>query len=235
MQTGKLYLIPNTLGSNEIGWTIPAEVSSIINKIDNYVVENVKTAVQFLKAAGLQKKPNELTFRVLNKDTDPKAVSEYLGPALAGEDIGLLSEAGVPCIADPGAVIVSLAHEMGIKVVPLTGPSSIILALMASGLNGQNFTFNGYLPIDSAPRSRRLLELQKKIETDNTTQIFIEAPHRNDTLLAAILDTCKNTIKLCIAVDITLATEYICTKAVGDWKRNVPPIGKHPAIFILGK
>jgi 16S rRNA (cytidine1402-2'-O)-methyltransferase len=235
MNKGNLYLIPTSLGNNDLKQTLAAPVFDVINKIDNYIVENIKSAVQFLKLAGIKKRVQELNFEVLNVDTKDGDINEFIVPALKGKDIGLLSEAGVPCIADPGAKIVSIAHENNIKVVPLTGPSSIILALMASGLNGQNFAFNGYLPIDKKERKIKLMELQKLALNNNQAQIFIEAPHRNDHLLNDMLDTCSPKLRLCIAIDITLPDEYIYTKPVESWRKNKITIGKRPAIFILGK
>jgi 16S rRNA (cytidine1402-2'-O)-methyltransferase len=235
MQKGNLYLIPTSLGNNDLRLTLPFPVFEVINSIDDYIVENTKTAVGFLKLAGIHKKPQQLNFSVLNTDTKDKDITDYLNPALEGKNIGLISEAGVPCVADPGAKIVSLAHRLGIKVIPLVGPSSIIMALMASGLNGQEFAFNGYLPIDKQERKTKLLDLQKIILAKNQTQIFIEAPHRNDKLIEDILNCCNNEIRLCIAVDLTLPTESILTLAISDWKIHVPALGKRPAIFLLGK
>jgi 16S rRNA (cytidine1402-2'-O)-methyltransferase len=235
MNKGKLYLIPTSLGNNDLKQTLTAPVFEAINNIDNYIVENIKSAVQFLKLAGIKKRVQQLNFEVLNVDTKDGDINEFVAPALNGKDIGLLSEAGVPCIADPGAKIVSIAHENNIKVIPLTGPSSIILALMASGLNGQNFAFNGYLPIDKKERKIKLMELQKLALNNNQAQIFIEAPHRNDHLLNDMLDIFSPKLRLCVAIDITLPNEYINTKPVELWRKNKITIGKHPAIFILGK
>ena len=234
MQKGNLYLIPTSLGNNDLKQVLPDSVFNIINEIDYYIVENIKSAVQFLKLAGLNKKPQDLNFNVLNVDTKESDINEYLAPAKKGKDIGLLSEAGVPCVADPGAKIVSLAHEHNIRVIPLTGPSSIILALMASGLNGQGFAFNGYLPIDRKKRKTKLLELQKIVLSQNQTQIFIEAPHRNDHLFDDIIENCKDNIRLCVAVNLTMADENIKTLTINNWRKNKIIIGKHPAIFLLG-
>jgi len=175
-----------------------------------------------------------LYFKVLNVDTKDSELFDYLNPALEGHNIGIISEAGCPCIADPGAKIVSLAHEKNIEVIPLTGPSSVILALISSGLNGQEFTFNGYLPIDKTERKEKLLSLVKEA-AKNITQIFIEAPHRNDKLVSDILEFCKPELKLCIAVDLTLPEESIHTKTIKTWKTGQPVIGKKPAIFLIGK
>jgi len=235
MQKGKLYLIPVTLGSNNLEQTLPKSVFEIINEIEHYIVENIKSAVNFLKQAGIKKKIQDLTFYELNVNTNEYNITNYLDAALNGENIGLISEAGVPCVADPGAVIVSLAHQKDVKVVPLVGPSSIILALMASGLNGQNFSFNGYLPIDKNKRKQKIKDLEKKVKSENETQIFIEAPHRNDKLLDEIINNCDDSIKLCIAKNITMEDELITTKKIADWKNRKITIGKNPAIFLLGK
>lgn len=235
MQKGNLYLIPTSLGNNDLMQVLPKPAFYIINEIDYYIVENIKSAVQFLKLAGLNKEPQSLNFNVLNVNTKDSEITDFLAPAKKGKNIGLLSEAGVPCIADPGAKIVSLAHETNIRVIPLTGPSSIILALMASGLNGQNFAFNGYLPIDKKERRVKLLELQKPVLSYNQTQIFIEAPHRNDHLFSDIIENCKDSIKLCVAIDLTMPDEYIKTHTVNEWRKNKIIIGKRPAIFLLGK
>lgn len=234
MQAGKLYLIPSSLGNHDLPLTLPAQVFKIINEVDYYIVENIKSAAAFLKQAGIKKKLQDLDFKVLNVDTKDTELFDYLNPALEGYNIGIISEAGCPCIADPGAKIVSLAHEKNIKIIPLTGPSSVILALMASGLNGQIFTFNGYLPIDKTGRKEKLLALEKEA-AKNITQIFIEAPHRNDKLVSDILEFCKPELKLCIAVDLTLTEESIHTKTIKAWKTGQPVIGKQPAIFLIGK
>jgi 16S rRNA (cytidine1402-2'-O)-methyltransferase len=234
MNKGKLYLIPASLGNNNLNLTHPAQVFKLINEIDYYIVENIKSAASFLKQAGIKKKLHELDFKVLNVDTKDNEVFDYLNPALKGNNIGIISEAGCPCIADPGAKIVSLAHEKGIKVIPLTGPSSIILALMASGLNGQSFTFHGYLPIGQKERKEKLKHIEKEIFSKGFTQIFIEAPHRNDKLIADILETFKSELRLCLAVNLTLPDETIQTTSIKRWRENIPSIGKKPAIFLIG-
>jgi len=195
----------------------------------------VKTARKFLGLAKTERPLEEIEFRVLNVDTPDADIPGYLDSALSGKDVGLLSEAGCPCVADPGAKIVALAHDMGIRVVPLTGPSSVILALMGSGLNGQSFCFHGYLPIDRVERRETILALEKTALTSGLTQIFIEAPHRNDALLSAVIETCRRSPRLCVAVDLTLPTERIVTKAVSEWRKARFTIGKRPAVFLLGK
>lgn len=235
MQKGKLFLIPNTLGSDDISLTIPVGIKDVINNIDCYIVENIKTAAKFLKLAGLKKNLKELTFYVLNVNTPQNEISGYLDEAESGKNIGLISEAGLPCIADPGNVIVKLAHSKNIRVVPLTGPSSIMLALMASGFNGQEFAFNGYLPIDKNLRREKLKELEKKVKFAGTSQVFIEAPHRNDRLIEEMIGVLKGDTGLCIASELTGGNELIQVMPVNKWKQiNYKP-GKVPVIYILGK
>jgi len=235
MQKGKLYLIPNSLGSDNLGLTIPRVVFELINNIDHYIVENTGSAAKFLKLAGIKKNLRELTFYPLNINTKADNITGYLDEAEQGKDIGLISEAGLPCIADPGAVIVTMAHEKGIGVIPLAGPSSILMSLQASGLNGQNFAFNGYLPIESSKRLQKLIELEKKVLKENQTQIFIEAPHRNDKLQEEIIKTCSDNLRLSISIGLTKIEQQIITKNISEWKRSKISIGKVPAIYLLGK
>lgn len=235
MQKGRLYLIPNTLGGGDIQMVIPPGITRIVNGINHYIVENIQTAARFLKLAGLNKPLKELTFYVLNKNTEANEITGYLDEAENGNDTGLISEAGLPCIADPGSVIVKLAHEREIQVVPLTGPSSIMLALMASGFSGQQFSFHGYLPIDKTERIKKLKELEKKVKLSGEPQIFIEAPHRNDRLFEDIILNIAGDISLCIAKELTCENELISVKTIQGWKKDKIVIGKVPAIFILGK
>lgn len=235
MQKGKLYLIPGSIGSGDLELTHAKGVLNIINETDHYIVENIQSAAKFLKLAGLKKSLKEMTFYVLNVNTPPEEISGYLDAAMEGMNTGLLTEAGAPCVADPGALITSMAHEKGITVVPLAGPSSILLALMASGLNGQNFAFNGYLPIEMKQRKTKLNELVKKIKSQDQTQIFIEAPHRNDRLLGELIDSIDETLRLSVSVDLTMESEMIITKTIAEWKTGRFTPGKHPAIFLLGK
>jgi 16S rRNA (cytidine1402-2'-O)-methyltransferase len=234
MNPGTLYLIPNTLGGIEINTVIPHEVLNVIYTIDEYVVENIKSACSFLKQAGIQIPLKEINFYVLNKDTDDKGIPSFLGPLLKGKNVGVISEAGCPCIADPGSKFVSLAQSRGIRVIPLTGPSSITLSLMASGLNGQSFIFHGYLPINKNARDKKLKELTGLAFSTGYTQIFIETPHRNDSLFENIINVCRNDLKMCIAVDLTLKEEFVKTKTISLWKKEKLTIGKKPAIFLLG-
>lgn len=235
MQKGKLYLMPNSLGSDDLAQTIPQPVLVLVNKIDHYIAENIGSAAKFLKLAGIKKPLRELTFYTLNVKTKPGDVSGYLDEAETGNNIGLISEAGLPCIADPGAVIVTMAHEKGIGVIPLAGPSSILMSLQASGLNGQNFAFNGYLPIESSKRRQKILELEKKVLKEDQTQMFIEAPHRNDKLLKEIIKICGDNLKLSLSIGLTTHVQKIMTKSISEWKKTDISIGKIPAIFLVGK
>ncbi len=230
---GKLYLIPSPLGDNQPSEVLPNMVFEAIGRIRTYVVEEVRTARRFLSRAGLKGKIDTLEFHELNEHTSSEQIEGYLGLFERGEDIGLISEAGLPAVADPGAQLVALCHKRGIEVVPLVGPSSLMLALMASGLNGQSFAFCGYIPAKSDERKSRLKVLEKVSSQLNQTQIIIETPYRNDSLLADILSVCNPSTRLCIAADITLPTAYIRTASIGDWKKNVPTIGKRPCVFLL--
>ncbi len=230
---GKLYLIPTTLGENEPLEVLPIAIKRAIENIDFYIVENEKTARRAISKISSKKSQPSLHIEILNKYTEEQAIPDYLNPCLEGYDIGILSEAGCPGIADPGADVVKIAHEKGIQVVPLVGPSSIFLALMASGMNGQNFAFKGYLPIDSAERKKAIKKMEKTSLDQNQSQICIETPYRNDKLLAEMMKTLSNTTSLCIACDITLATEYIATKTISDWKKTSLNLHKRPAIFII--
>ena len=232
-EKGNLYLIPCTLGEADMALSVPTGITNVINGIDTYIVENERSARRYLKKAGIKKAIDDLTFNVLNKHTDPHKVAAYLNPCTAGADIGLISEAGCPAIADPGAEIVKRAHEESIRIIPLVGPSSILLALMASGMNGQNFCFNGYLPIERGKRIDKLKELERNASTKGQTQIFIETPYRNQKLLMDLLASLNDNTRLCIATDITLGTEFIKTLPVKEWKKETPAINKRPTIFLL--
>ena len=235
-QKGILYLIPTTLGNMaETADVIPIKVNHIINTIDEYIVENEKSARHYLKKIGIKKPLQEIILHTLNQHTQSHEISTFLNNISKGKNIGIISEAGCPGIADPGADVVKSAHEKNIQVVPLVGPSSILLALMASGFNGQSFTFNGYLPKERGERVKRLKELEKISQQKNQTQLFIETPYRNTHLLEDIIASCDSRTKLCIACDITLPTEYIKTKSIFDWKNKLPDITKRPAIFLIYK
>lgn len=230
---GKLYMIPTTLGDNEPLEVLPISIKRIIEETNHFIVENEKTARRFIKKISPRKSQPSLQIFLLNKFTDLADIPTFLDPCLQGNNVGVISEAGCPGIADPGADVVSLAHDKDIRVVPLVGPSSITLALMASGLNGQNFAFNGYLPIDSAERKKSIKHLERQSKDKNQSQIFIETPYRNNALLAELIRTLAKETKLCIAADLTLTSEYIATKKIKDWKTLTIDLHKRPAIFIV--
>lgn len=230
---GKLFLIPTTLGDNEPLEVLPISVKQAIEEIDYYIVENEKTARHFIKKIHPRKSQPNLHIEPLNKFTEPEIIPSLLDPCLQGHNVGVLSEAGSPGIADPGADVVRIAHQKNIKVVPMVGPSSILLALMASGLNGQQFAFNGYLPIETSERKRALKALEKVSKEKDQTQIFIETPYRNDKLFQDLLKSLSDTTLLCIAADITLASEYILTQPISAWKNATMDLHKRPAIFLL--
>ena len=232
---GKLYLIPTTLGDNEPLEVMPLSVKKAVEQIDYFIVENEKSARRFIKKISPKKSQPSLHIMLLDKYAEEIETRTFLDVCKEGIDVGLLSEAGVPAVADPGATIVSLAHEKGIKVVPLVGPSSILMAMMSSGMNGQNFAFVGYLPIDKADRKKTIKDLEKLSKEKNQAQIFIETPYRNEKLFADLIAVLTPTTRLCIAADITLPTEFIKTKEVKDWKHQQPDLHKRPTIFIIQK
>lgn len=230
--TGTLFLIPAPLGDESIAWLPAAEAAKVLH-IRHFVVEAEKTARKHLKALGVSTPIRELAMNTLNEHTKPADVAALLAPLLAGEDVGLISEAGCPAVADPGAQLVALAHERGIRVAPLIGPSSILLALMASGANGQCFAFHGYLPVDAAEKAKRMKELEQRSRQHNETQVFIETPYRNNALLQQLRETLAPTTRLAVACDLTLPTETIVSRLVRDWPQDAPDLHKRPAIFIL--
>ena len=232
---GKLYLIPTTLGETDPMDVLPQTVKRAVEFINDYIVENEKTARKFIKGINPEKVQADLQISVLNKHTEVAEHNRMIKPCLEGRNIGLMSEAGCPGIADPGAAIVKIAHEKGIQIVPLVGPSSILLALMGSGMNGQNFAFNGYLPIDKAEKKTALKNLEKLSQDKNQSQIFIETPYRNNKMLEDILQALQPNTHLCIAADITLPTEFIKTLRVSDWKKSPVDLHNRPAIFIIHK
>lgn len=232
---GKLYLIPTTLGEMNPEDVLPLTIKRSIDFIDYYIVENEKTARKFIKSVHPEKKQPELKLFLLNKHTDTADHLAFIKPLLEGHNVGLMSEAGCPGVADPGAVIVKIAHEKGIQVVPLVGPSSILLSVMASGMNGQSFAFNGYLPIDKSEKKQALKGLEKLSFDKNQSQLFIETPYRNNKLLEDILQTLQPNTNLCIACDITLPTEYIKTMPVSLWKKQQVDLHNRPTIFIIHK
>jgi len=233
MPYGTLFLIPVPLADEAVAKSFTPYAVDTINSIKEYIVENEKTARRFLKEAGLKTPQSELLIHDYSKHNRTAGTGDFFKGLQAGNDVGLMSEAGCPGIADPGAEIVEKAHRMGIKVVPLVGPSSILLALMASGFNGQSFTFHGYLPIDKGDRSKRIKELENLSERNDQTQIFIETPFRNNPLLEELLKTANPKTQLCIACDLTAPTEFIQTKTIAEWRKKVPELHKRPAIFLI--
>lgn len=233
---GKLYLIPTTLGDNNPLDVLPIKVKDIIDQTNHFIVENEKSARRFIKKISPDKNQSELILYPLDKRVGDIDTNGYLDICNKELNIGLLSEAGVPAIADPGAIIVELAHKKNIRVIPLVGPSSILLAMMSSGFNGQNFSFNGYLPIDSKERKFTLKSLEKLSKDKNQSQIFIETPYRNDKMFGDLLQILHPNTKLCIAADITLNDEYIRTLSIKEWKNTAKPqLHKRPTIFIIHK
>ncbi len=232
---GKLYLIPTELGDNPVWEVLPASIKTIIDLIDDYIVENEKSARRFIKKTHPEKSQPSLQLKILNKFTEASEKLSFLNACKEGKPMGLLSEAGCPAIADPGSDIVKLAHENNIQVVPMVGPSSIIMALMGSGMNGQSFAFNGYLPIDKNDRKTELKRLEKLSNDHNQTQLFIETPYRNNKLLEDLIVTLHPQTRLCVACDLTLPSEYIKTYSINDWKHIKVDLHKRPAIFIIHK
>jgi 16S rRNA (cytidine1402-2'-O)-methyltransferase len=230
---GKLFLVPVTLGESKLGAVIPHEVQQCVRTLEHFIAENPKSARAYLKQIGMAKPLQELHIAALNQHTPDAAIPGLAAPLLSGHDVGVMSEAGCPGIADPGAKLVCYAHQHGIRVVPLVGPSSVLLALMASGLNGQCFTFHGYLPVADAAREGALRDLEKQSRRLNQTQIFIETPYRNQKLLHSILGVCAGATLLCVAADLTLAAEDIRTRTVAAWKKSPPQLDRRPAVFLL--
>ena len=231
---GILYLIPTPLGEDgDLSAVLPEHVKQVALTLDTFVAENPKTARHVLKHYGIAKPLQEIAIATLDEHTPQEKIKELLAPLLTGKDLGLMSDAGCPAIADPGAQLVRLAHEKGIRVVPLVGPSSLLLALMGSGMNGQSFVFHGYLPANHEARVKRLTEIEKESRAHRQTQLFIEAPYRNQQMLADILDTCRPETRLCLATDLTQATESILTRMVGAWRKKPPEIHRKPTIFLL--
>ncbi|OIQ78369.1 ribosomal RNA small subunit methyltransferase I [mine drainage metagenome] len=234
MAPGTLYLIPVTLGDDVITRALPPDVASIARKLGTFVVENEKTARRFLGAIKTLKPVRDLTLLPLNEHTTEQQLPALLAPLLAGQDVGLMSEAGCPGIADPGAQLVALAHARGIRVAPLVGPSSILLALMASGMDGQRFTFLGYLPSEKSARVQKLREIEQASHKRHETQIFIETPYRNQHLLEDILANCHPETRLCVACNISLDQELIVSRPIKQWKsETLPDLHKQPTVFLL--
>ena len=230
---GTLYLIPVTLGDAPVHHVIPSYVLELINHLGHFIVEDLRSARRYLKRAGRSGSIDDLSFYLLNEHTDEESVEALLAVMADGHDAGLLSEAGVPAVADPGSGLVALAHRHGIRVVPLAGPSSILMALMASGMNGQSFRFHGYLPVKKQPRLESLRKIEKAAVGTGETQIFMETPYRNMSLLQDIVGICRDQTLLCIAADISLRSEHIRTLTIREWKQKLPDIHKRPAVFLI--
>jgi 16S rRNA (cytidine1402-2'-O)-methyltransferase len=230
----KLFLVPNVLSEGDWRSVLPAGIQQVVSETRYFIVEDVRTARRFLKQVNKEIDIDTLTFFELNKYTQAADLPTFLKPAEEGNDIAVISEAGCPGIADPGADVVKIAHQKGIKVVPLVGPSSILLALMASGLNGQNFAFNGYLPVKPNDRVKAIQTLERKIKSENQTQIFIETPYRNNQLVSDLIKFCSPVTQLCIAADLTGENEFVVTKSIQQWKSGIPELHKIPVIFLIG-
>lgn len=230
---GPLYLIPTLLGETEPLEVLPLSIKRTIEEVNHFIVENERSARRFIKKITPRKSQDGLHLSLINKYTEPEELPQYLEPCLQGIPVGLLSEAGCPAVADPGAKVVQIAHEKGIRVIPLVGPSSILLALMASGMNGQSFAFTGYLPIDDTARRSAIRELEKRSKETGQCQLFMETPYRNEKLFGELVRSLRPGTRLCIAADLTLKSEYIRTLSVAEWKSIQPELHKRPAIFAL--
>lgn len=231
---GTLYLIPVTLGDDMVQHVIPDYVLNVARNLETFVVESEKSARHFLSTIKTIKPVRELNLHLLNEHTDMKVLPDLLAPLLAGQNVGLMSDAGCPAVADPGAQLVQMAHKKGIRVVPMVGPSSILLSLMASGLNGQQFAFLGYLPVEKLQRNQKLKEIEKRSASYKETQLFIETPYRNQAMMDAILQSCHEQTQLCIACDVSLPSEMIVTKSIASWKTSPPiDIHKRPCLFLI--
>src|SRR5690554_2197203 len=235
MDKAALYLIPSLLGDVPVEEAIPPYNIEVASRLKYFIVENVRSARRFLKKCDSNIDINALTFFELNKHTDPKQIASYLLPMKSGESVGVISEAGCPAVADPGADVVAIAQQKGYKVVPLVGPSSLLMAVMASGFNGQSFAFHGYLPIDQNDRARRIKKLEARSYSEDQTQLFIETPYRNHKMAADILQHCNPATKLCIAMNISCKDEYIVTRSVKEWKGKLPEMHKKPCVFLIYK
>jgi 16S rRNA (cytidine1402-2'-O)-methyltransferase len=231
--SGRILLIPNTIGNTNIAEVLPPDLKSIVLRLKFFIVEDIRNARRFLKLLNKEIVIDDIEFFVLNKHTDKNIVEEFILPAFKGHDIGLISEAGLPCIADPGNIIVELGHKFNMKIVPLSGPSSIIMALIASGLNGQNFAFNGYLPVNKHERLEKIKSIESRSLKEKQTQIFMETPYRNNQLMEDVLKTCRNNTLLCIASNISLKNEFIKTMTIGEWKNYKKDLNKQPAVFLV--
>lgn len=230
----KLYLVPNFLSESNWQNVLPAQVYTILTETKFFIVEDIRTARRFMKQVNREINIDECTFYEINKRTRSSEIPDFLAPLEKGNNVAVISEAGCPGVADPGADVVRLAHQKGFQVVPIVGPSSILLALMASGLNGQNFAFKGYLPVKPTDRIKEIAILEKRVINQKQTQIFIETPYRNNHIITDLLKTCSDSTLLCIAANLTGDNEMVQTKSIGDWKKSVPDLHKQPAIFLIG-
>ncbi len=233
--SGILFLIPTTISSAHPGDTLPKNLLTTVNQLDEFIVENIKTTRRFLRSIGFNKNFDNIPYHLLNKHTKQQEVPAFLKGLEENKNIGLFSEAGIPCVADPGAIVVKKAHQQNAIVRPLSGPSSLLMALSASGFNGQNFAFNGYLPIDAKKRREKIKELEQRIFQENQTQLFIEAPYRNNALMEAFLATCRAETLLCVASNITAPQEFIHTKSISAWRKQKPDLHKKNTVFLLYK
>ena len=230
---GALFLVPSTLGEGEPADVLPEPVLKTIRTLDSFIAEEARSARAFLRRVGLERQLAAVRIDVLNEHTDARELPRLLEPALNGGRVGLLSEAGYPAIADPGAELVAIAHRCGLPVVPLVGPCSLVLALAASGLNGQSFCVHGYLPVEASARAARIRDIQARSRSDASAQLFIEAPYRNNQLLAALLETCDPDTQLCLATELTLPGERIRTRSVSEWRADTPDLNRRPTVFVL--
>lgn len=231
---GKLYLIPNTISEGPVGLQLHTGIREVANGLEYFICEHAKNLRAFLKAISIPSPYDHLHIEELNKHTDPASIPSFLKPALKGYDIGLISDAGCPGVADPGAEVVKAAHEKGIQVVPMVGPSSLLLTLMASGLNGQRFCFNGYLPQKEVALRQKLKEIEGDVRKTGCCHLFIETPYRNERLFSALLKQLHPSVSLCVGIDVTGPSEYVITKRVADWKGASVPFNKQPCVFIIG-
>ncbi|MEG1555940.1 MAG: SAM-dependent methyltransferase [Bacteroidales bacterium] len=235
MNKGHLFLIPSPLGECDFATIFPTYNSEIIETIDAYIVEDLRTSRRFLKKLGLKKTIDDLEFFLLNEHTQGPDMNQYLQNCLDGKNMGLLSDAGTPCVADPGNIVVAKAHQLEIEIIPLVGPNSILLALIASGLNGQNFAFNGYLPVERDRREAHLKNLETRLLKTGQTQIFIETPYRNNHILDSILQVCNADTRICVASNIATPESYIKTQSVSRWRKTTLDLHKKPTVFLMGR
>lgn len=232
---GRLILFPVHIGCDDLSHSLPSYNSELLYGCHTFIVEELRTARRFLKHAGYPHSIDDTTFYLLNEHTSQNDIDTYLDAISRGEDVGLLSEAGLPCVADPGRLITAMAQRKNIEIIPLVGPSSLMLALMASGFNGQNFAFNGYLPIDRHDRIVAIKNFEAKVHKEHQTQIFIEAPYRNNQMLATLAETLRPDTQICVAADLTLPTQYIVTKPARHWRTNPLNIHKRNTVFLIGE